>query len=67
MRSYSDREIEHMQEEITEKLNTIIEQLRCTNGRIKTLELWKSYQLGALSVLTALLLPIAFIVFSSTF
>lgn len=38
-----------------------------TNGRVKKLELWKAALIGATGVLTALVLPIVFLIAESVF
>ena len=61
--SCSDRAVIHekidTQIEISKK---ILEQTQKTNGRVHSLERWRTYMLGAVSVLTAVILPIAFMV-----
>lgn len=41
-----------------ETLESILEQARTTNGRIKSLERWRSFIGGGLAVLTALVVPV---------
>jgi len=45
-------------------LNEVLEQTKKTNGRVSKLENWRSYMLGALAALTALVLPIVFMIAS---
>lgn len=39
----------------------ILNQTKLTNGRVKSLEIWRSFLLGVSSVLTILVLPLVFI------
>lgn len=59
-----ERETWNILKKINEKLDRIEEQTTKTNGNVKKLQLWKAYLTGAWAVLTVLVLPIAFIVFS---
>ncbi len=47
---------------IQKTLTKVLEQTEKTNGRVSKLENWKAYILGAVAVLTALVLPIFFMV-----
>lgn len=69
---YSKRELDAKFLEIKSAIDTMadhqtiahkemISQMKMTNGRVKRLEIWKAGIIGALSVLTTLLLPILFI------
>lgn len=51
---YSNREIKLMLSEIHKDIKSIIEQTTKTNGRVTSLELWRSYIVGSLAVLTFL-------------
>lgn len=44
----------------------MMEQLKLTNGRVKRLELWKAGIIGALGVITTVLLPIVFAVLNDS-
>lgn len=48
-------------EDLKEELLAIKEQTTKTNGRVTSLEQWKWMAVGAISILTALVLPIIFI------
>lgn len=45
-------------------LKDILEQTKRTNGRVSALENWKAFVLGALAIITTLLLPIVFMIIS---
>jgi hypothetical protein len=47
---------------INKTMNEVLEQTKKTNGRVSNLENWRAYILGAVAVLTALVLPIVFMV-----
>lgn len=50
---------------IGESLNRIETQTTKTNGRVRSLEVWKGVITGALSIITILILPIFFVIFKS--
>lgn len=62
---FSNRELNEKFTDIRETLAQILEQTKRTNGRISKLENWRAYVIGALSILTVLVLPIIFAVLSS--
>ena len=43
---------------IQNNLEEIKEQIKISNGRLKNLELWRSFMIGGISVLTLLVVPI---------
>jgi len=45
-------------------LKDILEQTKKTNGRVSQLENWKAFVLGAIAILTTLILPVVFMVAS---
>lgn len=59
---YSEREIDLLFRPVHEKLDSILEQAKATNGRVRCLERWRSYITGGLAVLTAVVLPIVWFV-----
>lgn len=54
-KDYSKREIDNFMEEIHEKLDLILEQTTKHNGRLKKVELWKSWILGMFAGGTAII------------
>ena len=55
---YTKRELDMCFDEINRKLDTIHEQTVKTNGRIGSLEKWRSFITGGLAVLTMLVVPV---------
>ena len=59
---YSNREIDRFMKDIIDTLNRIETQTMKTNGRVNSLEQWRYYQTGAISVLalllTAVIIPV---------
>jgi len=67
--NYTKRELDHHLTEIKDSLHDMsknqsmaheqmITQLRITNGRVKSLELWRSYLLGGLTIISILVVPV---------
>lgn len=56
---YSNREIDAHFAEIKETLRRIEQQTVRTNGRVTQLEMWRSYVVGAVAILSTIVLPIA--------
>jgi len=51
---FTNREIKLMLSEIHKDIKAIIEQTTKTNGRVTSLELWRSYIVGSLAVIVFL-------------
>lgn len=63
-----DTKVETNHQEIMRELQShnevhrqILNQTKLTNGRVKSLEIWRSFLLGVSSILTILVLPLVFI------
>lgn len=57
---YSNRELDAHFKEIKATLERIEAQTTRTNGRVSSLEMWRSYVVGGLAIISAIILPIAF-------
>jgi hypothetical protein len=59
---YSKREIDVFMQEIKDALIRIEAQTTRTNGRVNKLENWRGFITGGLAILSAIMLPVVFIV-----
>lgn len=59
IKNLDDRIVEYKLEN-KEDHQKIIEQTTKTNGRVQGLEKWRSYMLGAISILTLMVVPLLF-------
>jgi len=55
---YSNRELDRMFKEIQDTLQRIETQTSRTNGRVTRLEMWRQYILGALAIISMVVIPI---------
>ena len=55
---YLNREIDEKWKDITDSLSRIEAQTTKTNGRVTALEMWKNVEVGAISILTFLVVPV---------
>jgi len=60
---YTKREMDVFLKNIDDKTSQILEQVKLTNGRVSSLEIWKATMIGAIALLTFLvsgiIIPIA--------
>lgn len=62
-KDYSNREIDHWRDETREQLTRIENQVTKTNGRVSALENWRWMVIGALSVITMIVIPLVIYAF----
>lgn len=55
---YENREIRDFFDDIRKTLDRIEKQTIKTNGRVSSLENWRSYTVGAMAVITLIIVPI---------
>lgn len=60
---YENREIDEKMDTIHLKLDAILAQTQKTNGRVSSLENWRYFITGGLTIIGAILVPIAFKIF----
>lgn len=48
---------------VSESLNRIELQTTKTNGRVRSLEVWKGFMMGGMAILSALVIPMVIMVF----
>lgn len=64
---YQNREIREMVDDVRNSLQRIEIQTTITNGKVAELQKWRYIMMGAVSVLTTLVLPVVFIVIQTYF
>jgi hypothetical protein len=65
MEDYTNRELYLLLESIKLKMDEVCDQVKKTNGRVKSLELWRALIIGGFSVITLVILPYLFIIIKS--
>lgn len=61
---YTNRELDEKLQDIMLTLDRIETQTTKTNGRVRSLEVWRGVIIGGLGVITALVIPVAFALFA---
>lgn len=64
-KDYSNREIDYWREETREQLTRIEAQVTKTNGRVSALENWRWMIIGALTIITMLVIPMVIYIYNS--
>ena len=59
------RELEHFFGDVKDDVKEIKVQVKTTNGRVNKLENWRWFMTGGLAILTAVVLPVLFLVISN--
>ena len=62
--NYTKRELDDHFGVVNCKLDTISEQVKNTNGRVKRLELWRSFLAGGLVIITSIVLPLLIYIYT---
>lgn len=55
--NYSNRELDHMFEDIINALNRIEGQTTRHNGRMSKMEAWRNFMLGGMAIISFLVIP----------
>lgn len=55
---YKNREIDERHNQIISRLDNIKDQVEETNGRVTNLEMWRNRIIGAIAIVTTLMVPV---------